>query len=174
MKLARIALTVVALLLATTLTVAQAPQLVPTQSDSSNPKYDSDPNYVKGTELLTAGKTKAAIEQLRLAVARNPAHVQAHCNLGAALFTDGQVKPAIREFREALRLDSSHSQSRNNLAAALTKQGQQLREKSDLDGAIAAFRELLGLQPGNADVKFDLSAGSRSARRPGGDAKSQG
>jgi cytochrome c-type biogenesis protein CcmH/NrfG len=52
----------------------------------------------------------------------NPAHVNAHINLGVALRAQGRLDEAIASYRQALSLQPDNAVAQTNLANALREQ----------------------------------------------------
>ena len=80
----------------------------------------------------------------------DPAHAEAHSNLGVALARRGRSTEAIDHYREALRLDPRQTQAYSNLGNALLQQGQ-VRE------AIAQFEEGLSIDPADPQARTNLA-----------------
>jgi Ca-activated chloride channel family protein len=57
----------------------------------------------------------------------NPAHADAHANLGSALAEQGAYDEALRQFDEALRIDPRHAAASANRKAVLTRAQMQER-----------------------------------------------
>lgn len=81
-----------------------------------------EPAYVEGVKLHQSGDHGAAIAKYREVLDRNPAHLGARSNLGAALAATGRYDEAIGEYRLALK-QSDHPAIRRNLALAYYKSG---------------------------------------------------
>ena len=74
-------------------------------------------HYDQGVTLLEGKKLAEAAEELRQALALEPAMVEAHNNLGAALAYQGKTADAVAEFQAALRIDPKNENALQNLAA---------------------------------------------------------
>ena len=80
----------------------------------------------------------------------DPAHAEAHSNLGVALARRGRTAEAIEHYREALRLDPRQTQAYSNLGNALLAQGH-------VSEAIAQFEAALALDPSDPQARTNLA-----------------
>jgi tetratricopeptide (TPR) repeat protein len=69
---------------------------------------------------------------------------------GFRLFADGRADAAIAKYREALAIDSQLAIAWNALSMALRQQG-------DIDGAVAAAKKLIELEPDDPLSHTNLS-----------------
>jgi tetratricopeptide (TPR) repeat protein len=107
-----------------------------------------------GSALLDAGDVEGAIRRYRAALKIDPAYAAVHDQLGTALAAKGRLDEAIDEHREAIRL--TRDNAREN-ARAHCDLGKTLCDgKHDYDGAIAEFREALGLQADYPEAHTNL------------------
>lgn len=90
MRVVRLALVVVAVLLAGPALADQAGQA------------DQDPHLLRGLELLETGRAEEAVEELELAVARYPEDHRPQYHLGRALLTAGRARDAVPHLERAL------------------------------------------------------------------------
>jgi tetratricopeptide (TPR) repeat protein len=119
-------------------------------SAASGPHAESARLYLNaGSELLLQDRLKEAVDQFRMALARNPADEDVHYNLAIALARLGNTDEAIQEYRETLRLMPDYVEAHNNLGNLLTKQGK-------YDEAIQHFNEALRVMPENASAHNNL------------------
>jgi tetratricopeptide (TPR) repeat protein len=77
----------------------------------------------RGHVLLTLGRPEEALDQFRLAVAKNPSQPLAWLGQGLSLFALDRYPEAGSAFRECLRLDPGNIGARMNLAMTLEEQG---------------------------------------------------
>jgi serine/threonine protein kinase/Flp pilus assembly protein TadD len=111
---------------------------------------DPETHSMLGNALMRKGRLDEAIAEGREAIRLKKDLAEAHFNLGAALAEKGLLEEAIAEYRETLRLKPDLTGVHITLGALLCDQ------KHDYDGAIAAFREALRLNKGNADAHRNL------------------
>jgi Flp pilus assembly protein TadD len=74
-------------------------------------------NYY-ASDLLKSGQSKAAQEQLQVAVTESPNFADAHANLGAALAAEGRTAEAITQLERALEINPFYTAAYENLADA--------------------------------------------------------
>jgi tetratricopeptide (TPR) repeat protein len=98
-------------------------------------------------ELSSAEEARTAYER---ALELDPAHVDAHVNLGRLFHEDGAPAAAEHHYRAALELDPAHDTAAFNLGVALEDLGRS-RE------AIAAYEKAVELDSHNADAHFNLA-----------------
>jgi len=77
---------------------------------------------------------------LRDIIAKRPANVTAHYNLGIALAGQGDAAGAVAEFEETIRLDPGYAKGHNNLGVMLMRRGRYA-------DAAAHYREASRLHP---------------------------
>jgi tetratricopeptide (TPR) repeat protein len=105
--------------------------------------------FTLGLQNLTAGDLQAA-ERLYVQIVRaNPAHAEAHCNLGLALAGQGKLNEAVHHFRQAVHLQPNFTAAHNNLGTALRSQGHWKE-------AIQCFQQALKLDPRFGDAHYNL------------------
>ncbi|HXI72581.1 MAG TPA: tetratricopeptide repeat protein [Verrucomicrobiae bacterium] len=85
----------------------------------------------------------------RVTLARNPASLMAHNNLGVLLFNQGRVKEAIDQYQQAVGLNPDDSEAHNNLGNALLQEGSG-------DEAINQYQQAVKLDPGFANGHNNL------------------
>jgi tetratricopeptide (TPR) repeat protein len=98
-------------------------------------------------EVSSVDEAKLAYER---ALGADPAHADAHVNLGRLMHESGAPKAAEKHYRAALAADPSNDTAAFNLGVALEDLGR-------LDEAIAAYRQSLVLDPQNADAHYNLA-----------------
>jgi hypothetical protein len=110
------------------------------------------PRYFLGNLQGRMGNRSAAIGNLRLSIASNPAYMPARADLGLLLVNDGKFDEAIRELTEATQLPAARkspvllSGMYYGLAAAYANRREYLEARK-------ALEESLRLNPGNADAQ---------------------
>jgi tetratricopeptide (TPR) repeat protein len=97
-------------------------------------------------ELTDVVEARAAYEKV---IALDPAHVDAHVNLGRILHEDGVPAAAEKHYRAALAADPAHSVATFNLGVALDDLGR-------LSEAAATYRRAIELDPDNPDAHYNL------------------
>ena len=114
-----------------------------------------------GVDLAAHAKLSEAAEEFVKALELDPKSAEAHYNLGLIGMKWGDLGSAIKSFRAALQLDPHHTLAQLRLANALT----QLASDDDrhVDEAIAAYRQVLRLDPNQPEAHFNL--GFLAARR---------
>jgi tetratricopeptide (TPR) repeat protein len=98
-------------------------------------------------ELTDPAEARAAYEK---AVALDPAHLDAHVNLGRLLHEDGGLAAAEKHYRAALSIDPAHPVAAFNLGVALDDLGR-------LAAAADAYRRAIELDPDNPDAHYNLA-----------------
>jgi tetratricopeptide (TPR) repeat protein len=98
-------------------------------------------------ELSDIAEARAAYEKV---IALDPAHVDAHVNLGRLLHEDGAPAAAEKHYRAALAADPSHPVAAFNLGVALDDLGR-------LSEAAEAYRRAVDLDPDNPDAHYNLA-----------------
>lgn len=97
-----------------------------------------------------AGRLAEAEAGYRAALARHPASVDLHYNLGLVLQATQRLHEAEACYRQTLKLQPAHASAWNNL-------GNLLRDTRRFDEAVAAFEHALALQPAHRHARFNLS-----------------
>jgi tetratricopeptide (TPR) repeat protein len=105
--------------------------------------------YELGCELEATDVTEAR-DAYRRALELNPAHADAHVNLGRLLQEAGAAAAAIEQYRAALEADDRHATAAFNLGIALEDLGRKQE-------AIAAYQRAIAADPDFADAHFNLS-----------------
>jgi tetratricopeptide (TPR) repeat protein len=109
---------------------------------------DADEWYQEGIQL-EAVSAAAAEAAYRRALELDPAHADAHVNLGRLLHQAGRVASAAEHYRQALLLDT-HATAAFNLGIAL----EDLGRRSE---AAQAYRTALELDPQLAEAHYNLA-----------------
>lgn len=109
----------------------------------------ADDWFELGTELEATAPNEAR-DAYRRALELNPAHADAHVNLGRLLQEEGATQAAVEQYRAALETDARHATAAFNLGSALEALGRR-RE------AIAAYQKAIAADPDFADAHYNLS-----------------
>jgi tetratricopeptide (TPR) repeat protein len=109
----------------------------------------ADEWFELGCELEATAPNEAR-DAYRRALELNPAHADAHVNLGRLLHEAGAPQAAIEQYRAALEADGSHATAAFNLGGAL----EDLGRRRD---AIAAYQKAIAADPDFADAHYNLS-----------------
>ncbi len=109
----------------------------------------ADDWFELGVELEATAPDEAR-DAYRRALELNPAHADAHVNLGRLLQEAGATQAAIEQYRAALEADARHATAAFNLGGAL----EDLGRRTD---AIAAYQTAVAIDPALADAHFNLS-----------------
>jgi tetratricopeptide (TPR) repeat protein len=96
-----------------------------------------------------AGRIDHATARYKRALALNPAHADAHNNLGVALVSQGRVPDAVRHYERALALNPGHCNAHNNLGTAQVAQGR-------FADAVTHYEHALSLNPGHPNTHYNL------------------
>lgn len=112
--------------------------------------------YQRAATLIYVEKDlPAACTQLKEVVRQNPYHLEARLNLGDVLQRLGQFQEAIKTYRVAYALDPNAA--RESLRTVLVDYGGKLEQQGDYTGAVAAYREVLQLDPAESTVTQKLA-----------------
>ncbi len=98
--------------------------------------------------LVSHGEDMGAAEY-REAIRLDPEHLDAHLSLGLTLADQGEVAEAKQEIEAAVALDPRDPLPRHELAAFHMEEG-------DFRAAIAQLKEVVRVEPGNAEAHLDL------------------
>lgn len=109
----------------------------------------SDDWYMLGCEL-EATSVEQAKDAYERAVAIEPAHADAHVNLGRLLHEEGAPAAAEPHYRAALDADPANETAAYNLGVALEDLGR-------MNDAIRAYDRALAINPQHADAHFNLA-----------------
>ncbi len=110
---------------------------------------DAEGWYEIASNLETSdpAEARSAYEKV---IALDPAHVDAHVNLGRILHEEGAPAAAETHYRAALLADPEHPLAAFNLGVALDDLGR-------LPEAAAAYRRVIDLDPDNPDAHYNLA-----------------
>ncbi|WP_426662290.1 tetratricopeptide repeat-containing sulfotransferase family protein [Rhodanobacter aciditrophus] len=111
---------------------------------------DADLRLGLGIALYEHGEIDEAMTQLRRACELAPASGPVWFNLGEALWRNARAEEAVAVLQRAIGLAPAHIPARLSLAKAQASLGQ-------VAAAVAGFRDVLRLDPGNAEGWFGLS-----------------
>ena len=109
-------------------------------------------------EHFRGGRLDDADECCRVALVKNPDHMQANHLLGVIRFRQGRIAEAGDLLKRAASSPLASAETHNNLGAALMKLGQ-------TDEAIAAFERALVLMPGYPDALNNLGVIYRDTKQ---------
>lgn len=118
----------------------------------SRPEQPSALNSL-GVALESDGRFDEAVEQFRHALRAQPDYTDARYNLANALAAQGKMEEAAADFRLVLAANPDDARAREHLAAALTQLGDSAASGGRFAAAADSYRELVGLEPGNADYR---------------------
>jgi tetratricopeptide (TPR) repeat protein len=93
---------------------------------------------------------KQAIEAYQRALALDPEHADAHCNLGTVHYAQGRRSSALACFRRTLEIDPLHLEANFNLANLLEERGED-------ELALRYYRTVLRVDPQYADAHVNLA-----------------
>jgi tetratricopeptide (TPR) repeat protein len=105
--------------------------------------------YELGCELETSRREEAR-DAYRRAIELDPAHADAHTNLGRLLHEAGEVEAAEAHYRQALVAEPHDVTASFNLAVAL-------EDQQRVDDAIAAYQHVLAADSSYADAHYNLA-----------------
>jgi tetratricopeptide (TPR) repeat protein len=110
---------------------------------------DADAWYELASNIETSdlAEARSAYEQV---IALDPAHVDAHVNLGRILHEEGSASAAEKHYRAALLADPAHPVATFNLGVALDDLGR-------LPEAAEVYRRAIELDPDNPDAHYNLA-----------------
>jgi tetratricopeptide (TPR) repeat protein len=110
---------------------------------------DADAWYELASDLELSDPAEAR-DAYEKAIALDPAHLDAHINLGRLLHEDGDAASAEKHYRAALTADPTHPVAAFNLGVALDDLGR-------LSDAADAYRRAIELDPDNPDAHYNLA-----------------
>lgn len=102
-----------------------------------------------GVGFMAEGRTDAAIDHFRRALARQPSNPKALNNLGSLLAERGELGEALTLLRRAVRIAPDYAEAQFNL-------GNTLRAGGERSAAADAFRRTIALEPDHADAHLNL------------------
>lgn len=136
-----------------------------------------------GREHLMAGHVQESLDCYRQAVEVNPDSNETQCEMGSALYYFGKLEDALTYLRKAIALKPDDTTTLNSLGAVLISLGNDegivhlrkaaellpdkalyqrnlgaaLADRNDLEGAEAAYRQALRVDPGLLQVHLALA-----------------
>ncbi len=143
----------------TRLTVQQAKDL----RDAVLKVQDSDPIFITfdnvGYALISAGKIKDGLAAYRQMEAQHPKEALHKVQLAQALLTAGLGEQARSVAREATNLEPNSALAFSTLGMVLKHDliGRLEKKGMDLDGAIAAYRKAIALDPKDKEMRANLA-----------------
>jgi Tfp pilus assembly protein PilF len=122
----------------------EALRMAPEQAQALN-------NY--GAALQSESRIEEALEQFRHALRIQPEYPNARYNLANALLAQGKLAEAAESLRLVLAAVPGDRAAREQLRAALIGMGGAAVTAGRLSAAADIYRELVGLEPGDADLR---------------------
>lgn len=111
---------------------------------------------VFGVALESDGKLDEAIQQFQHALRLRPDDTRARYNLANTLAAQGRLAEAAASFREVLAVNLEDRAAHQHLVQILTELGDADASTGRLDTAAEHYRELVGLEPSNPDLRNNL------------------
>ena len=128
------------------------------QAQQEGPQFSADDWYAWGCEL-EPGSPGEAIAAYRRALSLDPAHPDAHVNLGRLLHEAGDAAAAEEHYEAALRARPDDAIAAFNLGVAL-------EDQNKLPEARLAYVKATRLDPENADAHFNAASLAEKLGRP--------
>lgn len=110
-----------------------------------------EPHYALADSLREAGDCGAAVPEYRKVVTLQPAHRDAHTNLGICLAQTGKLEEAEEAFRRVLEIDPAFPRGYTNLGALALVAGDTTRARD-------YYREAIAQDPGNVLARMQLAS----------------
>jgi protein O-mannosyl-transferase len=117
-----------------------------TAAEPDDPSHFNNLGVIYGSQ----GRLDEAVAAFRHALELRPWHVEARVNLGGALDMLGQGDEGLHELLRAVADDGEYLGARISLGNALARRGR-------LDEAIVQYREVLRIDPANAQAAANLA-----------------
>jgi tetratricopeptide (TPR) repeat protein len=127
-----------------------AEQTAPLRLRAVETAESADDWYELGCELELTDLERAR-EAYERALVLDPAHVDAHVNLGRLLHEAGAPAAAEQHYRRALQHDRGNETAAFNLGVALEDLGR-------VRDAIDAYRHAIDLDPDNSDAHYNIAS----------------
>jgi predicted O-linked N-acetylglucosamine transferase (SPINDLY family) len=102
------------------------------------------------------GRHDEALECYARTLEVNPAHAEAHCNVGVIKKYRGDLVGAIDAYEMCLAVDPNHALGRGNLSIALGDKATELKATGDVELAIRTYERALTLDPNSAEATYNL------------------
>jgi tetratricopeptide (TPR) repeat protein len=128
------------------------------EAQKEGPEFSAEDWYEWGCEL-EPGSPGEAIAAYRRAIELDPAHADAHVNLGRLLHEAGDASGAAPHYEAALA-------SRPDDATAAFNLGVALEDLGKLPEALLAYQKAVRIDPGNADAHFNAATLAEKLGRP--------
>ncbi len=114
-------------------------------------QYSQNGDQERAQEELDLSKSefRQAIAKFEEVLTREPEHVSAMINMGAAYYNLGELDKAIAQYEQALELEPDDAGVHSNLAAAYFQLG-------DTQGALREYELAAHLDPDMAEAHFGL------------------
>jgi tetratricopeptide (TPR) repeat protein len=110
-----------------------------------------EPHYALADSLREAGDCRAAVPEYRKVVTLQPAHRDAHTNLGICLAQTGKLEEAEQAFGRVLEIDPAFPRGYTNLGALALVAGDTTRARD-------YYREAIAQDPGNVLARMQLAS----------------
>ena len=120
------------------------------EAQEEGPEFSADDWYEWACEL-EPGSPAEAIAAYRRALSLDPAHADAHVNLGRLLHESGDAAAAEPHYAAALAARPGNATAAFNLGVAL-------EDLERLPEALLAYEKAVELDPGNADAHFNAAS----------------
>ena len=128
------------------------------EAQQEGPEFSADDWYEWGCEL-EPGSPGEAIAAYRRALSLDPAHPDAHVNLGRLLHEAGDAAAAEPHYAAALAARPDDGTAAFNLGVALEDMGR-------LPEALLAYQKAVRIDPENADAHFNAATLAEKLGRP--------
>lgn len=110
-----------------------------------------------GDYLAKANQLEAAIQAYTKVIELNPNYANIHGKLGAVLALNKQLDSAVAELKIELTLNPASPAASENLQVVLSQQALQLNRIGKNYASIEKLKEVLAINPNNADAKKNLA-----------------
>lgn len=110
-----------------------------------------EPHYALADSLREAGDCGAAVPEYQTVVTLQPAHRDAHTNLGICLAQTGKLEEAEQAFRRVLEIDPTFPRGYTNLGALALVAGDTTRARD-------YYREAIAQDSGNVLARMQLAS----------------